>query len=1030
MNNNENLSILIQSQLPEYIKSDPSYSNFVAFLQAYYEWMEQENGVLYGTKNILNYIDIDNTSDQFLKYFTNDFLQNFPEDTLVDKRLAVKVAKELYKSKGTFASYQFLFRVLFDSDFDVFMTKDAVLRASDGIWYVPKSLKLSTTNPAFLNISNLKIFGETSKSFAIIENSILSGNKTEVFISNIERLFQSGETVRILDNNNQDVLVNGAPLRAKLVGQISQININPKNRGLYYNPGDPVIVYDGLNQSTENPIGAVAKVGKTTTGSIQNIKVNYGGFGYTGYPNTTLNIKNATGAIAEVASLVSTLPPSYIIVNAGVGYAINDQVIIGNTSSYSVFADVSSVNESGAITSITYRPGIDANTIFGITANVISKNVNAQNASIKISSIPGNGTANATYIVKDTISLKLNEFHAGHANGFLLGNTTNPVSYNFSKMPSANINTKLSDAFSFDLFPTYSISSVIVQNGGGGISAQPVVSADSTYVTDVYDPNDKANTLGQNIQGKLANLGILAPIQIINPGVGYQINDKIIFSGGNGYGASANVTAVNSSGGITAINYVYPSGTIQYSLGGMGYRSDNLPTVSVQSSNVSAYGASITVPGILGHGATFSTTVDRVGTVTTIDVINFGEDYIEKPNVSLKVQDILVTNVSSSLIPVLGDIVYQGGNLNVASYIASVNSISKLVADADPIKSVYNLRVFNYNSIPKPELTLKIANNSSAIIMVNSAYDKNYFYAGSPEYNSNGIKIYGDGTAKATASFLNGLTIGEGEYLSTQGQPSAFSVLQSEYYNNYTYEVIVEKEIAKYRDILLNLLHPTGMKLLGKYLIKSNTEFNYQAQSTAVKGKTLADYSASISANATIKTDFTNFSNNIIQFYNVGSGDLNNYISTNSVIVISPTNGNVIKSEVVYVNNTNKSITIKNNVWLTFANVAYVSGNVSSNTLNINSLTDSYDIINNKNYSNTQNYLEDIIFPGDKIRLVKDNINYDYTVNSIDYQNKIITTTTNIANNFSNNLVSVNRTLSAAGNVTSKSEVIIINPIE
>ena len=89
-------------------------------------------------------------------------------------------------------------------------------------------MKLSTSDERFLNISNYKIFGETTKTIATIETSVLAGNKIEVFISNIERLFQSGEYVRVVDSKNADVLFDGQPLRAKIVSQINQIKINTR----------------------------------------------------------------------------------------------------------------------------------------------------------------------------------------------------------------------------------------------------------------------------------------------------------------------------------------------------------------------------------------------------------------------------------------------------------------------------------------------------------------------------------------------------------------------------------------------------------------------------------------------------------------------------------------------------------------------------------------------------------------------------------------------------------------------------------
>jgi len=532
--NNNKTSLLIPSQLPEFIRADPSYQNFTLFLQAYYEWMEQSGNVTDVSKNLTNYWDIDNTTDQFLDYLYNDFLPYFPKEILADKQKVTKIAKELYKTKGTPASYQFLFRVLYNSDVDFFYTKDAVLRASAGKWYVARSLKLASNNINFLNTNNLRLFGETTKSIATIENSVLAGTKIEVFISNIQRLFQSGEFIRVVDSNNQDVLFGGQPLRAKIVGQISQIKIDPSNRGNYYQPGDPVIVYNGLNSA--NGLGASAKVGTTTAGAIQRITVNSGGFGYAlinANTKTTINITNGGGALAVPGG---------------------------------------------------FNPA-------------------------------ANSTANVAFIPRDYISLK--RFHyIGNIATSSGANTYNPATglwtqqkYQFANNLTANANTSLANAFTFLAFSTYPISSVIVQNGGGGISTPPSITASSLYESDV----DEA-------YGDLKNLGILAPIQIVAGGKGYVANDVINFIGGTGNGARANVLTVNATGSITSVGYVYKKGEYpnRYPLGGMGYTSISLPTLTVTSSNVQASNASLYVSGILGDGATFSAITDRVGTITKL----------------------------------------------------------------------------------------------------------------------------------------------------------------------------------------------------------------------------------------------------------------------------------------------------------------------------------------------------------------------------------------------------------------------------
>ena len=714
-------SLLIPSQLPEFIRDDPSYANFVAFLQAYYEWMEQDGNVTDRSKNLLNYKDIDATTTEFLQYFTNEFLPYFPNDALISKEKAVKVARQLYRSKGTPASYQFLFRILYNPDFDVYYTKDSVFKASDGNWYIPKSLKLNTTDSRFLNINNYRLFGETTKSIATVENSVKAGNKTEVFISNIERLFQSGEYVRVVDNANQDIKIGNNILRAKIVGQISSININQYNRGLLYQPGDPVVIYGGLE--TANGHGAIATVGTTTAGSILTLDVVNQGYGYSDSPNTVINFTYAAGASAVVGSL---------------------------------------------------NPA-------------------------------ANGIANIAYVPLDSIALKQN-YTLGNGNW----NSTfgSPSNYHFANVANANANTVLAEAFSFLNLTTYPLSSVLLVNGGGGITRTPLVMADSRYL----DDNDD--------YAEITSLGILAPIQITNGGEGYEINDTIVFTGGSGYGAQAQVSNVESNGAITAVTYITDG---FYPLGGMGYVTTSTPIISVDSANVLASNASLFVPGILGTGATFFTTTDQAGSISTINVIDPGEDYVSKPTVSLKVEDIVVANVTVSHFPQLGDVVYQGTSVEVATYSATVNNAVLLQDNGDPTLSLYNLRVFNYSSTPDPTKPLKIGSGIN-MLMANTQYDENY--------NSSGVRIYGDGLAKANASFLNGLVIGQGQYLDKKGQPSSFSVLQSQIYNNYTYVITVEKEISKYRDILLNLLHPSGMQMLGRYALKSSANFNPTAESS------------------------------------------------------------------------------------------------------------------------------------------------------------------------------------------------------
>ena len=487
-------SLLVPYQLPEFIRDNPDYSNFVLFLQAYYEWLEETDNVTDRSKNLLNYKDIDSTTEEFTKYFYNDFLSYFPTEILANKTEVLKVAKQLYQAKGTPAAFQFFFRTLYNSDVEFFYTKDAVLKASAGKWYIAKSLRLASSDENFLETKNLRLFGETTKSIAVIENPIESQNKIEVFISDIERLFESGEFVRVVDNANQDVYflngmivpsntVGAEVLRAKIIGQISQIKISSNIRGQKYQgantitnyPGDPVVIYGGLNSPTGH--GASATVGTTTKGALQRVSVIDGGFGYSLYDLTqpdysVINITNGGGATAVISGV------------------LNETKYFSGNSFYN------------AISTMTNIPidliGLKTNIPLGVTAN--SKNYT------------WNGTQK----------------------------------YFFANNVNANATTKLSDSFNFTSFYTYPITAVSVLNSGGGLTQAPTISAQSLYYTE-----------SQASSADLGSLGILGPIQINNPGTGYRANDKIVISGGSGYAAYANVITVAANGAITNVAYVY-----------------------------------------------------------------------------------------------------------------------------------------------------------------------------------------------------------------------------------------------------------------------------------------------------------------------------------------------------------------------------------------------------------------------------------------------------------------------------------------
>lgn len=134
------VSSLVRSQLPEFIRED--YQTFLNFLEAYYEFVEQDEVDLKTLR------DLDTTLESFVRHFKNELASNLPYST-VDTKFLLQHIKEQYNAKGSEASFRLLFRVLFNKEVTIDYPSKQILRASDGRWNQDVSVfaKILTGNP-------------------------------------------------------------------------------------------------------------------------------------------------------------------------------------------------------------------------------------------------------------------------------------------------------------------------------------------------------------------------------------------------------------------------------------------------------------------------------------------------------------------------------------------------------------------------------------------------------------------------------------------------------------------------------------------------------------------------------------------------------------------------------------------------------------------------------------------------------------------------------------------------------------------
>jgi hypothetical protein len=348
---NSKISNLVASQVPFFVRND--HDTFVKFLEAYYEYVEQSGKVVERAKNLPAYADIDRTVDEFTEYFYKTYLLKIPRDIIADKSLVLKHIKDFYTARGTEKSIEFLLRILLgEENAEFYYPKRDVLKASDGKWFVEKSIKIedvkingvpNTSVNAIQNFKSRKISGNTSNAYAIVERAEVyyEGDVLiyELKISNQYKTFRAGETIFTLFDDNGVT----KSLTANLFkGFINTVEVTTPGTG--YKVGD-VVSIESLTGTGGNII-----VSSVTSGNIVSLGIIRGGAGFKVSDNMLITGGGGVGAGGFVSTVLkdnSVHPNSYSVPISTI--ALEAYTTIGNT----LFSNLSSTNANTTLANST-----------------------------------------------------------------------------------------------------------------------------------------------------------------------------------------------------------------------------------------------------------------------------------------------------------------------------------------------------------------------------------------------------------------------------------------------------------------------------------------------------------------------------------------------------------------------------------------------------------------------------------------------------------------------------------------------------
>lgn len=307
---NKSRAVLIEESIPQFIRNE--YPKFAEFITLYYSQQDEYGESYEFIANILDYMDVNRTSLDYLENFAGTYLSTFPRDIVpnINKRNLISNIKQFYQSLGSEASIKFLFKILFNEDVGLYYPGNDVLRVSDGKWQNEYIIKISNNraDDLIIGLVGTEIVGQISGARGLVES---------VTIYDASNGFHIAECAlsRISPINDYNEFITGETVTGVTLDEITSISetvysiitgVDIIENGLYNIPGDIITV------DSEIGVDGFLAVSDVESGSINSIE----------------------------------------IIKAGIGYSVNEIIYFISSSGQGAKAVIETVGGSGQITSI------------------------------------------------------------------------------------------------------------------------------------------------------------------------------------------------------------------------------------------------------------------------------------------------------------------------------------------------------------------------------------------------------------------------------------------------------------------------------------------------------------------------------------------------------------------------------------------------------------------------------------------------------------------------------------------------------
>ena len=301
----------------------------------------RENSIL-ANNRLLDYSDIDHTTEEFLQYFQKDFLPSIDLSKLKNKRLTIKNISDLYQRKGSEESIKFLMRLLYAQDAEIRYPDNETIYVSESNYNEERRLVIlmpdekvpaETDKLTYLDSDGVTILAEAN----IERINTLATNTYSCSISrNHYGTFVENTTVNVLDRDGitsytgtilgVNTGINTAGGSSTYIHQFndtdgdgillaedgSGILMEKSTIGSLYSMNDN-IVFTG-SKDDGGVVDSTAKVDELSSGPVKEIIVETGGINYEAGEMVVFDETNTGGNTAE--AIIAATGDEIILENA------------------------------------------------------------------------------------------------------------------------------------------------------------------------------------------------------------------------------------------------------------------------------------------------------------------------------------------------------------------------------------------------------------------------------------------------------------------------------------------------------------------------------------------------------------------------------------------------------------------------------------------------------------------------------------------------------------------------------------------